>query len=352
MVMTIQSRAIPYPEMRDIALLESLPPDIRQFLSDACQEDHGFLTDYLVPTLGRTDARETIFEDLSNAIADHEIGQLGLGEFGDLGKSFFKRVGKAIKKVAKKVGRATGVKVVEKVAKAQQKLEKRAVKEVEKVYRKDGDAIVGAVGAVLAPFTGGLSVAAASLITGAHAMYRNKKAAEKAKKQNNQAAGQLATQAQQSEAQTTQQVNAFYTQNQSWFQSQGISQAQWNGMSLDQKINTINSGASGSLTPVSSAPQAQPQTGPVPQDSGGGPADSGADSGYAPSGSAQGPAQPIPASPSGGMSSMILPAAAIVAAAIIFSGGSRSSGRTRRNPSRSRRSGLGRGKRSTSRRGW
>lgn len=334
-----------YPGRGEEYQLGLLPNEVREFLADACSEYPPFLREYLVPTLGEVNSHEIILKDLSDAITDYEISGLGLGDFGNLGKSFFKRIKKAVSRVVKKVERPVA------------KVVKRATKEVERVYRKEGDVIVGAIGAVLAPFTGGASLAAASLITGAHKMYQTKKAAQKAKKQNNQAAAGLANQSAAQEQQTTQQVDQFFNQNQPWFASHGITPAQWGTMTLQQKLDTINSGATGAPVGSPSAPGASvgPAAPSAPADAGGGGgSDGGGGGGAGPSeGPSAGPQQ-IPtqgSSVAGGMSSMLLPAA-IIAGAVIFSGGSGGSRRTRRNPSRSGRSGLGRGKRPRSRRRW
>jgi hypothetical protein len=341
-----------YPGVGEVYYLESLPAPVRTFLSEACQEDPCFLREYLMPALGTVNPHEVILRDLSEAIAGQELSHLGLG---DLGKSFFKKVGKAIKKVAKKVGRATGVKVAEKVAKFVQKTDKRVIKEAEKIYRKDGDLIVGAVGAVLAPFTAGASLAAASLITGAHKMYSTKKAAEKAKKQDNQAAAALGTQAAAQEAQTTQQVDTFFSQNQAWFASHGITPSMWTGMTLQQKLDAVNSGATGAPVGSPTAPgagtaAAAPSGGDstsssmVP-----GPSDGGADYSPSPSSPAAPSAVPVStaATATAGASSLIIPAL-IAGGVILFSVGSK----FKRNPERSLRSGLGRGKRRHPRRRW
>lgn len=329
-----------YPGRGEVHQLESLPRYVREFLADACEECPSFLKGYLIPTLGEFNSNELILNDLSNAISDLEISKLGLGDFGNLGKSWFRRVEKAVSHVAK-----------------------RATKEVERVYRKEGDVIVGAIGAVLAPFTGGASLAAASLITGAHKMYQTKKAAEVAKKQSNQQSGALANQAAASEAQTSQQVDTFFSQNQPWFASHGVTQTQWSGMTLQQKLDMINSGATGAPVGSPTAPGASTAAATVPDasasaaapDSGGGSSSDSSGGGGAPyAAQPSGPQASAPAAPavaSDGMSSMILPAA-IIAGAVLFASGGGSSRRTRRNPGKTRRPGLGRGRRSRSRRRW
>lgn len=366
-----------YPGIGEVHAIQTLPLFARRFLAEACEEDPEFLSEYLIPTLGELNAADRILLDLADAITDHELEQEGLGELANLGKSFFKKIGQAIKKVAKVVGKATGVKQVEQAAKFTVREVKKEVKATEKIAKKYGNVILTVAGAVLAPFTGGASLAAASLLVAANTMYQKKKAADAAKKAARADASSMTADASAQEAQTTQQVNDFYSQNQQWFQTQlGVTPASWGQLTLAQKIDLINSGASGTVPgaapvepPPSPAPAPMPPSsippsmGPSGGGGGAGPSapgpsmvpgasDGGADFQLGPSPSQRAPA----AGPAGPQvadagifsgSGFMVPAAIVIAAVLMSQGsGSRggSRGRPRRNPGRRNRLGSGRGK--------
>lgn len=365
-----------YPGIGEVHAIKTLPLFARRFLAEACYEDPDFLSEYLVPTLGELNAADRIMLDLADAITDHELEQEGLGELANLGKSFFKKVGQAIKKAAKVVGKATGVKQIEQAAKFTKREITKEVKATEKIAKKYGNIILTVAGAVLAPFTGGASLAAASLLVAANTMYQKKKAAEAAKKAARADAASLSADAAAQEAQTAQQVDAFYSQNRQWFIDQlGVTPDKWGQLTLAQKIDLINSGSSGSVPvappsePPPPAPMPMPGPSPMPMPpsmgpSGGGGsapglpgpsmvpggADGGADFQFTPStkpSSSQGP-QVSEAGMFSGLGSGVMLPAAIVIAAVLMSQKSGSSGgsrrRARRNPSRRSRLGLGRGR--------
>lgn len=108
MIMVAPSRVPLYWADDELRQLESLPGPVREFLADACEECPQFLGEYLIPTLGKTNSNEIILRDLADAISDLEISKLGLGDFGNLGKSFFKRIKKAVSRVARKVEQVFG----------------------------------------------------------------------------------------------------------------------------------------------------------------------------------------------------------------------------------------------------
>jgi hypothetical protein len=358
-----------FPGIGEVHIIESYPLAVKQFLAEAGNEEPEFLSEYLIPVLGEPNPNERLLSDMVEAIESCEREMAGLSGIGDLGKgSFFKKIGKAL-----------GVKKLEQAAHFVQREVKKEVKLTEKIARKYGPIILTVVGAVLAPFTGGASMAAATLLIAAQKMYQAKKAAEKAKKENNRQAGAMAADAAIQEAQTTQQVNDFYNKNQQWFIDQmGVTPDKWAQLTLTQKIDLINNGASGKapvappLEPPPTAPWSDPTVttpmtplspppseGAPPGPSGSvgpsmvpGPSDGGADFQFTPSGSgsrapgSQAPVQPAEAGMFGG-SSLMIPAAILVGAVIMSGGltkGGRPGRRPRRNPVGKRRRGLGRGR--------
>jgi hypothetical protein len=294
-----------------------MSPFVRSFLADAIEEYPPFLEEYVLPTLRGLDPEGAILGDLCDAAVCDGFESSGLGEYagnlGFLGKSIFKKIGKAVKKAAKDVG--------------------KTVKHVAKRY---GDVIIEATGAVLAPFTGGASTAIASGIVAADVARKKHHAATKAKKQAKQQAAQVDQAAAQANAQTGSQLDQFYGQNQNWFQQHGITPSQWSGMTNDQKIAAINAASSQAPTASSipsgdtSAQGSAPTAGGGYGSGGGGGGDSGG--GYAPSGSGQ--QQPAQA---GMFSGAMLPMLAVGAGLALIFGKQEKGRRTKRNPRRRRR---------------
>jgi len=361
-----------YPGYGEDWVLRKLPAPIREGLALAAEEYPPFVEGYLVPTLGEICAYEQITNDFLGAFDAVEYEELGLGSYedffdepdglagmGNLGKSFLKKVGKAIKKVAKTV-----TKPMVKVAKVvKQKVEKPIVKGLERagkwagrVGKKYGNVIISAAGIVLAPFTGGASLVAAGLLTSANTLYQKKRAAAHAKQQGRRDAAAIQAQAQQQETALQGQVDGFYRDNQAWFQQRGITPEQWAGMTLQQKIDAINAGTSGGgagggapapgAVPVGFAPPQMPQMPPGGDYQGGGsaPGGGGGGGGFSmPGGGGGGPGAPQQAQQPQGTSqagmfggSALLPLLAIGGAIAVMSGGGRGKGRSRarRNPSR------------------
>lgn len=360
----------------EAAVFESLPGRMRQVLADAVEESPEFLEEYVVPALQGPWPYEQILGDLSVAMAALELDEIGLGtyeenlgELGGLGKSLLKKIGKTLKRSLNPV-RAT-----KSALKFTKREIKKEVKLTEKIARKYGPIILTVAGAVLAPFTGGASIAAASALIAVQKAYQTHAAATKAKREARKEAGALESQAASETAQAEQQVNAFYSQNQQWFIDQlGVTPDKWAQLTLQQKIDLINAGATGQMPPSGGSsqpppieppsseamqpiplPMPPPSSGPAPSSSGGPsmpqmPPDASGGGGsdwsqYIPQAGAQKPgSQGSAAAPEvskssmfGDMSGMLLPAA-IVTAAVLFTGsgkkGGRSRGRSKRNPRR------------------
>lgn len=379
-----------YPGVGEAIALQRLPAPMRRFLSDAVEECPEFLEGYVVPALQSQDPYGVILGDMSVAGAAYDLELCGLGTYegnldglGHLGKSLWKRVTHALKKSLNPVQAIKGA-----VGFTKREV-KKEVKLTEKIFRKYGAIILTVAGAVLSPFTGGASMAAAAVLIAAQKAYQMKAAADKAKRESRKEAAALQRQADAQNAQAEQQVDAFYSQNQQWFIDQlGVTPDKWAQLTLQQKIDLINAGASGQVppnsTPVSSPasqtptpPQAQAPTfdpsqyqvapavtTPSIYGSGGPPPSSPMQQAYQqqartaggsagqdwsqyvqPAAQAAGilpqqQQQPVAKSSMfGDMSGMMLPAALIAAAVIFTQGGSRggSGRRARRNPRKRRR---------------
>jgi len=198
-------------------------------------------------------------------LGDHEYDDMEL--MPDIGfGSFFKKVAKKIKGVAKKVVDIHKkvfdktvkpvIKATVKVAKKSVEITKKTVKKVietqKKVIKKIGKAIkpyipiiLTVVGAVLAPFTGGASLAVAAALNAGYMLAMKAKAARAAKKEGRAAAAQMQAEVSAQTADLNRQLDQLFTENQGVFAAAGISQAAWNAMSLEQRlavVERINSG--------------------------------------------------------------------------------------------------------------
>jgi len=348
-----------YPGLGEVETIRRMSPLVREFLCDAAAEDPDFLHDYILPTIeGYPDPEEKILSDLSGAIMAYELSESGLGSYeenlGNLGKSFFKRAVKAVRKVQKKI--------IKTVAKAH----RQVVKGAGRVWKKYGKIILMVVGTLLTPFVGPVVLLALSAVTAADTYYRKKRAADQAKQAARRDAGQLAAEADKGRAEAEQSLNDFYNKNQQWFIDQlGVTPDKWAQLTLEEKTELLRSGLSGkppSGTPVSDPgtsqqPTQQPVQEPVQQPSqqppgggggggyappsggGGGGGGSGypegtSSSGFVPYGQQHGRPEVAQAGMFSGNAIPLL--AAGVALALVF-GKSVKGGRTRKNPRRRHR---------------
>lgn len=262
----------------EIQALEKLPKPLVLALAEEAQ-DPEFLA-YLVGVLRTQDPYNTIMDAMAKEMAaeqmglDGYLGYVGMDGLDHLGKSFFKKIGQKIKSVAKKITKPI-IDVHKKAFAAVKKIEKKVVRGAQNVWRKYGNIILTVVGAVLAPFTGGASLAAASVLIAANTMYAKKKAADAAKKAAKADAATQQAAADQANSEVMAQVDQFYRDNQAWFEEHAITPDKWATLTLDQKIDIINAGAKGTLPvgigPVvgtganEPAPGTVPTTTPVPQ---------------------------------------------------------------------------------------
>lgn len=134
----------------------------------------------------------------------------------------------------------------------------RAGRNIGRGWAKYGGIVILAVGAALALFTGGASLAAASALAAANNAYYKKREADKAKAAGSREAHRLHQEAKAADAQTQRQVDDFYAQNQQWFiDNFAVTPDKWAKLSLKDKLGLINSGATG-----------QPPAGATPIDGG------------------------------------------------------------------------------------
>lgn len=199
---------------------------------------------------------ETIVENVRYA-TDFYIKNPSAGMGDLLGKSFFKKLVKVVKKVTIDIPK----KIASKVASIDPlyKLAKPTLKKVMNVVRKNLPIILTVAGAVLAPFTGGASLAVAAVLTVARQLYVAKIEAHKAVVAGKAEAGAMQAQVDQQTAQVMQQADQVYADNQEIFMAAGYDQAAWNALTLDQKIDIITQASNGTLKPTAAAIAAQQQ---------------------------------------------------------------------------------------------
>jgi hypothetical protein len=211
-----------------------------------------------------------VAEEIERAVAAIEtVRYAGLGDdewdemelVDDVGFSgFFKKIGKKIKSVAKKVVSVhkkvfektikPAVKATVKVAKKTVEVTKKTVKKVhelkKKVIKKIGKAIkpyipiiLTVVGAVLAPFTGGASLAVAAALNAGYAIAMKAKEAKAAKKMAKKEAAAMQAEVDAASADLGRQLDELFQQNQAVFTAAGISASQWAGMSVEQRLAVV-----------------------------------------------------------------------------------------------------------------
>lgn len=105
--------------------------------------------------------------------------------------------------------------------------------------------IIGVAGAVLAPFTGGASVAAAAALSAGYSINQKRIQSNKLKRENKNAAKKMQAQVKLEEAALNKQLDDLFYANKELFAAAGITPAAWAGMKVDQKlavVERINSG--------------------------------------------------------------------------------------------------------------
>jgi len=127
--------------------------------------------------------------------------------------------------------------------------------------------IIGVAGAVLAPFTGGASLAAAAVLSAGYQINQKRIQGNKVKRENRNAAKQIDKEVKAQTQQLNTQLDDLYKQHPEIFTAAGISSSKWNAMSVDQKlavVDKINSGQMPSTAEnVAAAADAQGGTPPA-----------------------------------------------------------------------------------------
>lgn len=228
--------------------LSRLPRKLVAYLAEEAQ-DPVFVRDYLIDALRSSNPQEKIIRDISREAYEYEEdrkhGGMGLGKKK---RGFFKKIARVVRSTHKKI-----------TPKFMQKIEAKVHKVGKKVWQKYGSVIISIVGAVLAPFTGGASMAAAAVIVAAKQMYDKKQAAIAAKKAAKADAGLISAEAAAQEAKVASDVDKFYSENQAWFLQYDMTPAKWAQLTLKQKVDFINAGASGSMPVTTPIPPPPPE---------------------------------------------------------------------------------------------
>lgn len=170
-----------------------------------------------------------------------------------------KRYAKKAKRVAKAI-----VKPVIKVAKKTIEIKKKVIKKIGKgvmpTLKKWAPVIIGVVGAVLAIPTGGLSVAAAAALSAGYGIARQRKEAKKIEKIDKKEAAKINAEVAAQERQVGADLDRLYSENTELFISAGISRADWDKLSIEQKlavIEKINRGEMPASQPAAEAGAAE-----------------------------------------------------------------------------------------------
>lgn len=114
-------------------------------------------------------------------------------------------------------------------------------------FQRFASIIITVVGAILSPFTAGLSVLAATVINSVKTTLTVVKAAKAAKAAAAANAAALQAEADKQLANVVSQVNKFYADNPQWFLQHGMTNEKWITLTIDQKIEFISAGADGRL---------------------------------------------------------------------------------------------------------
>lgn len=206
-------------------------PDVEKAIADEVARTVELAVSAIAPAVGMGDY-------------DYEGDDLQDVGFGN----FFKKIGKKIKKVAKKVvdiHKKVLKKTIVEPHKKMVKITKKVAKQVGKAIKPYIPIILTVVGAVLSPFTGGASLAVAAALNAAYTIAMKAKQARAAKAANKKEAKAMQAEVDAAKKDLDKQLDDLFTQNQGVFAAAGISQAQWNAMTTEQKlavVERINSG--------------------------------------------------------------------------------------------------------------
>lgn len=158
-----------------------------------------------------------------------------------------KRAGGAVQRIAKEAARKSAPLLA--IAMPLSLSVKSIRKNAAKFYRKHGAIIVTMAGTVLAPFTMGISAAAASLLVAGKKYYDNLQAAKEAERAGKAEAAQMAAAVQAQEAELNAQCDAVYSQAQDSFLAIGLTPEKWSALSVEAKLGIIDSLSNGKIPP-------------------------------------------------------------------------------------------------------
>lgn len=183
----------------------------------------------------------------------------GLGDYGsdleDAGLGGFKKFRKRLRK-----------KITKALPKPLQKIKEKVSGAIKRVGRKYGNVIIGVAGAVLAPFTGGASLAAAAALSAANTMYQQKREAQRIAKVNEREAARINAEVAAEERKLAADLDKLYNENKPLFAAAGITDSAWAGLTLEQKLAVIEKINKGQMpaAPEAVQEQAEAQGVPVP----------------------------------------------------------------------------------------
>jgi hypothetical protein len=225
---------------RDLDVFRRLPLKIRLTLTEEMREPWSHET--VLEILRSRDPISTFSRAVSETVKATLETPTGLSAgLGELGKFRLAKLHRKIKGAIKK----TFSKIANKdpLYKKTYKLRAKVMKGV----RKALPIIITIAGAVLAPFTGGASLAAAAVLATAVELRNKKIAAAKAVREGKREATAMNAEVDQQQAEVMKQADDFYAKNQDFFVQAGYPPEKWKTLTLDQKVDLIQKGEAGTL---------------------------------------------------------------------------------------------------------
>ncbi|MGI0150062.1 MAG: hypothetical protein ACREDF_11105 [Thermoplasmata archaeon] len=212
--------------------------------------------------------RATHAAGLSDYDGERIATEVGVGGLKKAFKKIRKKVSEVHKKVAAKIIpkaiRKPIEKVKEKLKETHKKIQEKVQKGVKKVWKKYGNVIITLAGAVLAPFTGGASLVAASALTAANTMYQKKREADRIKQINKREADRLNAEVAKEEAKLKADLDKLYAENKPVFAAAGITAAAWARLTVDQKLAVVEQINKGNMPASQAAVNEQAEEQGVP----------------------------------------------------------------------------------------
>jgi len=215
--------------------LSRLPPRMASLVLDELDDPESL--EVIAPLLLEPDpaaaVARRISEEVDDIVSEAAAGLEAWVEESGLGRKKRHGFKKALSRVKK---------VVHKV--------REVHKRVQKKLKRYLPIILTVAGIVLAPFTGGLSIAASAVIIAGRQAYEKRKAAKKAREMGKREAAAMEAEVSREEADVARQADEVYNQARPYFEAAGITPERWAAMSLDEKIATIERVSAGGM-PVS-----------------------------------------------------------------------------------------------------